>query len=293
MILPEFDYVTFTSLDDTLDFLARHGDESKVIAGGTDLMIELARGEIKPHYIVNLLDIEELKAIHVHEDRISIGPAVTHTELAESPILHRFAPVLPQGAGLIGSPQIRNQGTIGGNIGNASPGADTVPALMVLNSQLKVIRRGNERWIPLADFFLSPHQTALAGDELIAEIAVEKLPEHTPSSFQRVARRRAMDIAQMSVAVVLFMGEDGECIHEARIAPGSVTPRPVRIREAEMILQGQRASDQLVERAASEVSDRAIDETDLQWLPAYKKPALKVLVIRAIKEALGSRGHTK
>lgn len=289
MILPEFDYITFSSLDDTLGFLAGYGDESKIVAGGTDLMIKLGHGEIKPHYVVNLLDIQELKGIQVHGDRISIGPTVTHTELAGSPILRKFAPVLSQGAGFIGSPQIRNQGTIGGNIGNASPAADTVPALMVLNSRLKIIRRGEKRWIPLADFFLKPHQTVLAGDELIAEIEVEKLPEHTAFSFQRVARRRALDIAQMSVAVVLFMDEKGERIREARIAPGSVTPRPVRMREAERILHGQRASDEVIERAAAEVSERAIDETDLQWLPEYKKPALRGLVIRAIRDALERR----
>ncbi len=286
MILPEFDYITFSSLDDTLSFLAGYGDESKIIAGGTDLMIKLGHGEIKPHYVVNLLDIQELKGIQVHGDRISIGPTVTHTELAGSPLLRKFAPVLSQGAGFIGSPQIRNQGTIGGNIGNASPAADTVPALMVLNSRLKIIKRGEERWIPLADFFLNPHQTILAGDELIAEIEVEKLPEHTAFSFQRVARRRAMDIAQMSVAVVLFMDEKGDRIREARIAPGSVTPRPVRMREAEGILHGQRASDEVIERAAAKVAERAIDETDLQWLPEYKKPALRGLVIRAIRDAL-------
>jgi CO/xanthine dehydrogenase FAD-binding subunit len=125
---------------------------------------------------------------------------------------------------------------------------------------------------------------------LVAEIEVEKLPQDTPFSFQRVARRRAMDIAQMSVAVILFMDEGRKLIREARIAPGSVTPTPVRIRAAEEILEGERASDEIIERAGEEVSNRAIDETDLQWLPEYKKPALKGLVIRAIKDALEKTG---
>jgi CO/xanthine dehydrogenase FAD-binding subunit len=290
VILSEFDYVSFSSLKETVDFLARYGDESKVIAGGTDLMIKLGMGEIKPNYIVNLLDIKEFNGIEVHEDRISIGPTVTHTELECSPLLKKFTPVLSRAAAVIGSPQIRNQGTIGGNIGNASPAADTVPALMALNAKLKIINRHGARWIPLADFFLNPHQTILTGEELVAEIEVEKLPEDTPFSFQRVARRRAMDIAQMSVAVILFMDEDRKRILEARIAPGSVTPTPVRIRAAEEILEGERASDEIIEVAAEEVSNRAIDETDLQWLPEYKKPALKGLVIRAIKDALEKTG---
>lgn len=290
MILPEFDYVTFDRLSETVDFLARYGDESKVIAGGTDLMIKLGSGEIKAHYIVNLLDIEDFNRIEVHGDRISIGPTVTHTDLACSPHLNTFAPVLSQAASVIGSPQIRNLGTIGGNIGNASPAADTVPALMVLNSRIKIISRDGERWIPVAKFFLNAHQTILARDEVIAEIEVEKLPENTLFSFQRVTRRRAMDIAQMSVAVILFMDDNRERILEARIAPGSVTPTPVRIREAEKILEGERASDEIIESAAVEVSDKAIDETDLQWLPEYKKPALKGLVIRTIKDALEQRG---
>ncbi len=290
MILPEFDYVTFNSIEDTVGFLARYGEESKVVAGGTDLMIKLGTGEVKVKYIVNILDMANLGQIKVNEHSVSIGPTVTHTELACSPIINKFAPVLSQGAGAIGSPQIRNQGTIGGNIGNASPAADTVPALMVLNSRLKIISQRGERWIPLADFFLSPHQTVLARDELIGEIEVEKLPQDTPFSFQRVSRRRAMDIAQMSVAVILFMDDNGERILEARIAPGSASPTPVRIQEAERILKGQRASDRVIELAAAEVSNRAIDESDLQWLPEYKKPALKGLVIRAIKDAVEKRG---
>ena len=289
MILPEFDYVSFTSLGETLDSLSLYGDESRVIAGGTDLFIKLGKGEVKAKYVVNLLDIAEFGQIEIHDDRISIGPTATHTELEYSPILKKFAPVLCRGAGVIGSPQIRNQGTIGGNIGNASPAGDTVPALMVLNSRIKVISKGGERWVPVADFFLSPHETILATDELIGEIEVEKLPENTLFSFQRVARRKAMDIAQMSVAVILFMDQEGDRIREARIAPGSVTPTPVRISEAEKILEGKRATEQIIELAAAEVSERAIDETDLKWIPEYKKPALKGLVIRAINDALRGR----
>jgi CO/xanthine dehydrogenase FAD-binding subunit len=289
VILPDFDYVSFTDLGETLNFLTLYGDESKVIAGGTDLLIKLSAGEAKANYVVNLLNIAEFSQIETHDDRISIGPTATHTELEYSPILNKFAPVLCRGAGVIGSPQIRNQGTIGGNIGNASPAADTVPALMVLNSRIKVISKRGERWVPVADFFVSPHETILASDELIGEIEVEKLPENTLFSFQRVARRRAMDIAQMSVAVILFMDDEGDRIREARIAPGSVTPTPVRISEAEKILEGKPATEEIIELAAMEVSNRAIDETDLQWLPEYKKPALKGLVIRAINDALRRR----
>ncbi|OPX41066.1 MAG: hypothetical protein B1H13_04090 [Desulfobacteraceae bacterium 4484_190.3] len=291
MILPEFEFLTFDTIEETLSFLYRHSDESKLIAGGTDLMIKLRSGETTPRYIVNLSSCEGLNYVKDNNGKISIGPIVTHTELINSSLLNNYAPVLSAAAAAIGSPQIRNQGTIGGNICNASPSADTVPALMVLNSRIKIISRDRERWVPVSNFFLEPHKTILARDELIAEIEMEKLPEDTAFSFQRVARRRAMDIAQMSVAVILFMDEKRECILEARIAPGSVTPRPVRIREAEKILEGERASDEIIESAAAEVSNRAIDETDLQWIPEYKKPALKNLVIRAIKDALEKRAN--
>ncbi|MBW1689841.1 MAG: xanthine dehydrogenase family protein subunit M [Deltaproteobacteria bacterium] len=290
MILPEFDYVSFANLRETLDFLSRYGDESKVIAGGTDLMLKLRAGEMRARYMVNLLDIAELRTIESNGDRIIIGPTATHAELASCPLLSRFAPVLSRGASVIGSPQIRNQGTIGGNIGNASPAADTIPALMVLNARVKIMSKSRERWVPVSDFFVSPHETILAKDELIGEIEVKKLPEDTLFSFQRVTRRKAMDIAQMSVAVLLFMDRKRECIREARIAPGSVTPTPVRIREAEEILEGEKVTDAIIEAAAEEVPNRAIDETDLQWMPEYKKPALKGLVISTISEALEKRG---
>ena len=116
------------------------------------------------------------------------------------------------------------------------------------------------------------------------------MAEDTLFSFQRVSRRKAMDIAQMSVAVVLVMGEDRERVLEARISPGSVTPTPVRIHEAEKILEGEMLTDQIIESAAEEVSQRAIDITDTRWIPEYKRPAIKGLVIRAIKDAIGKRG---
>ncbi|MEA3359441.1 MAG: xanthine dehydrogenase family protein subunit M [Thermodesulfobacteriota bacterium] len=291
MILPEFDFVTFNTLKETLSLLNRYGNESKLIAGGTDLMIKLKSGAATPKYIVNLSSCEGLNYLKDNNGKISIGPIVTHTELVNSSLLNKFAPVLSAAAGVIGSPQIRNQGTIGGNICNASPSADTVPALMVLNSKVKIVSHDEERWTSLKDFFLSPHHTILKGNELIAEIEMEKLPEDTLFSFQRVSRRKSMDIAQMSVAVALVMDENKGHVLEARISPGSVTPTPVRIHEAEKILEGEILTDNIIESAAEEVSRRAIDMADTRWIPEYKKPAIKGLVIRTIKDVMGQRGQ--
>ncbi len=291
MILPEFDFVTFNTLEETLSFLYRHSDESKLIAGGTDLMIKLKSGEIAPKYIVNLSRCEDLNYVKDNNGNISIGPIVTHTELINSSLLNKFVPVLSDAAGVIGSPQIRNQGTIGGNICNASPSADTVPALMVLNSRVKIVSHDEERWTSLKDFFLSPHQTILKGNELVAKIEVEKLAEDTLFSFQRVTRRKAMDIAQMSVAVALVMDENKERVLEARISPGSVTPTPVRIHEAEKILESGKLTDRLIELASEEISLRAIDMTDTLWIPEYKRPAIKGLAIRTIKDAMSKGGE--
>ena len=194
MILPEFDFVTLNTLKETLSLLNRHGNESKLIAGGTDLMIKLKSGEAKPKYIINLSSCVGIDYLKDHNGKISIGPIVTHMELVNSSLLKNFAPVLSAAAGAIGSPQIRNQGTIGGNICNASPSADTVPALMVLNSRVKIVSHDEERWTSLKDFFLSPHRTILKGNELVAEIEVEKLPEDTLFSYQRVSRRKGVSL---------------------------------------------------------------------------------------------------
>jgi len=290
-MLPEFDFVTLNTLDETLSFLNRHGNKSKLIAGGTDLMIKLKSGEATPHYILSLSSCEDLNYLKDNNGKISIGPIATHTELANSSLLNSSAQVLSAAAGVIGSPQIRNQGTIGGNICNASPSADTVPALMILNSRVKIVSRDEERWTWLKDFFLSPHQTILKENELVAEIEVEKLPEDTLFSFQRVSRRKSMDIAQMSVALALVMDENKGRVLEARISPGSVTPTPVRIHEAEKIIEGEVLTDKIIESAAEDVSRRAIDMTDTRWIPEYKRPAIKGLVIRAIKDAVAQRGY--
>ena len=193
--------------EEAIELLWQAEGKAKIIAGGTDLVIGLRNGDHTPQSIIDITRIEELRKIGEKNGTISIGAAVTHSEIASSPLVKKYGKILSDAASEIGSPQIRNLGTIGGNIVNASPAADTIPPLMVLNAMGRVVSREGEKEVPLSQLFKGPYETNLKPHELLVQITFQKLPSDTRSSFVRLARRDAMAIARMSVAIVLQIGK--------------------------------------------------------------------------------------
>jgi carbon-monoxide dehydrogenase medium subunit/xanthine dehydrogenase FAD-binding subunit len=186
---------------------------------------------------------------------------------------------------MIGSPQIRNRGTIGGNIMNAAACADTVPPLMTLNARLKLNSSTGEREIALTDFFVKPYVTFARPDEILSEIRFDKLGPAMRSSFFKLGRRNALSIARLSVAVVLKIDGKG-LIEEARIVPGAAFPSWQRIREAEEILVGQKPSHDIFVKAGKKVSEMMIANTGRRWSTEYKEPVISVLVRRALEQCI-------
>ena len=286
-MIPPFDYKTPKTIQEACDLLSSSDGKAKLIAGGTDLMIGLRNGNQHPPLIIDITKIDELRKIEERNGTLFIGAAVTHSEIASSPLIKKWAKVLCDAASEIGSPQTRNLGTIGGNIINASPAADTIPPLIVLNAMGRVVSKKEEKQIPLTHVFRGPYETSLRPDELLIEVTFQKLSPEMKSSFVRLARRDAMAIARMSMAVVVEVEkEDKQMIKDIRIAAGSVTPTPKRFSEAEDLLRGKSPDEESLEKASLKISDVMIERTGIRASTHYKQPVIENLFIRAMRKAI-------
>jgi CO/xanthine dehydrogenase FAD-binding subunit len=283
-MISTFDYKTPNTIEEAIELLWQAEGKAKVIAGGTDLVIGLRSGDYTPQSIIDITRIEELRKIGEKNGAVSIGAAVTHSEIASSPLVKKYGKILSDAASEIGSPQIRNLGTIGGNIVNASPAADTIPPLMVLNAMGKVVSRGGEKEVPLSQLFKGPYETNLMPHELLVQITFQKLPPETKSSFVRLARREAMAIARVNVAIILQIGKNR--IEDVRIAVGSVTPTPQRMSETEAFLKGKLPDQRSLQKASLKVSEAMIQRSGIRPSTSYKRPVVEALFVRAMRKAL-------
>jgi len=278
----EFAYAFPKSLGEALDILKDYGERARVIAGGTDLMMAIKEGRLRSELLVDISRVPDLRFIREEGDQLCIGPLVTHAELASSGPIKNGAPVLGRAAHSIGSPQIRNMGTIGGNIVNASPAADTIPALVVLGAQLILKTKGGERRLPITDFYLSPYGTAIGPQEVLTEISFAKLGNGWRSSFIKLARRKALAISRINIAVLARMDEMRA--REVRISVGSCTPTPCRMEKAEAVLKGEVSSAGAIEEASRLVAEEIVARSGVRPSTEYKRPAVQGLVKRALNE---------
>ncbi len=235
-----FEYHTPRSLEEALSLLDKQREEANVLAGGTDLIVQMKGGRVHPSRIVDVKKIPELNRLEWSEDEgLHIGAAVPLSRVAAyPPVVERFN-ILAQACSLVGSIQIRNRGTVGGNICNAAPSADTPLPLLCLGARVLLARPEETRIVPLEDFFQGPGQTALARNELLVEIEVPTPPTSSAGCYLRHTPREEMDIAVVGVASFLTLPPQGKLCHEARIALGAVAPTPIRARQAELLLAGK------------------------------------------------------
>ena len=279
----EFAYTSPSSLGEALEILKDYGERACVIAGGTDLMIAIREGELRAELLVDISRIPELQFIAEEGNQICIGPLVTHGELASSALIKKRASVLGRAANSVGSPQIRNMGTIGGNIINASPAADTIPALVVLGAQVVLKRKGGEeRNLPITDFYLGPYKTVIGPQELLTKITFAKLDDGWKSSFIKLARRKALAISRINIAVLAKMDEMRA--KEVRVSVGSSTPAPCRMEKAEAVLRGVVPSATVIEEASRIVAEEMVARSGVRPSTEYKRPAVQGLVKKALQE---------
>jgi CO/xanthine dehydrogenase FAD-binding subunit len=283
-MIPSFDYRNPKTLREARDLLWDYREEAKIIAGGTDLVIGLRRGDLKPRCLIDITGIEEIRRIEEKDGVVAIGAGASHFELASSALIRRFGGALSEAASSVGSPQIRNLGTVGGNIVNASPAADTVPPLVVLNATGKVVSKEGEREVALDQLFNGPYESSLKSYEILVQVKFPKLSSSAKSGFIRLARRDAMAIARMSVAVVLH--KEKGCIRDLRISVGSVTPRPQRMSDAETVLEGKVPEEEGLRLAAQQISETMVRQSGVRPTTSYKRPVVEALFIRAMRKAL-------
>ena len=261
------------------------GMGSGVLAGGTDLLIELRQNE-GPSQVVDITGINELRYIRREGDYLLIGALTTHSMLAQSDLVRQYGGPLSRAAAVVGAPQIRNRGTIGGNVANAAVCADTVPALVALDAIVRLESTAGVRELLVAEFITGPNRTVREPGELITQFRFKLLPAGGSWGFQRLARREALAVARMNVAVVMVRDKAGVVTHLS-IAPGSVLPSPARISEAEGVLVGQMPTDKLLREAGEAVAAKMVAEAGRRWSTPYKEPVIISLVERALKQALG------
>jgi len=286
--LPGFNYLAPVTLDEALSLLARYKGKAKVIAGGTDFIPKLKRREIgAPERVIDLKAIPGLDNIKYDVSGLSLGALVTIGAVETSAIIREKFGVLAQAARSMASPQVRNRGTIAGNICNAVPSADSAPPLLTIGAKLKLVSQEGERVVGIEDFFTGPGQTALANDEILQEIQIPHPPPNSQGIYLKLTPRRAMDLAIVGVAVVIIP-QDGIC-KDIRIALGAVAPTPIRARRAEVVLKGQKLDDNLIEKAARTAAGEARPIDDHRASAEYRRDMVEVLVRRAIKQAIGSR----
>ena len=286
MYLPRFEYIEPRSIPEICSLLYRYGDEAKILAGGTDLLVRMKEKEIRPRYLIDLKAIPGLNFIrYVEGSGITIGALTCLSDLEESPLIQEKAKILTRAAPTIGAIQTRNKATLGGNLCNASPAADMAPALLALEARVKLIGLEGERIIPLEDFFLGPGETCLNPGEILAEIIIPGKMLGKTGVYLKHSTRRALDLAIVSTAVVMETGSDRAYIQDIKIALGAIAPTPLRLKSVEEMLKQELPEEPLLEQAAQKAATEVSPITDLRASAEYRREMVRVLLKRGIKSA--------
>lgn len=290
------EYLVPTSLEEALALLKERQGQARVIAGGTDLIIQLKKREVTARCLVDVTNLDELKGIELEacpegsrrNGFIRIGACVTHQELASSSLIRERAAALAEGASQVGSPQIRNMGTVGGNIVNAQPAADTVVPLMALEAEVEVASHEGVRRDPLGGLCVGPGQcTVDATTEILTAVRFRALGPNQGSAFERLAKRKALALPILNAAAVVTLNDGGDAFQDVRLAVGPIGPTPSRAFSAEEALRGAAIEAQAIaaamELAAQEARPRS---NPLRASAEYRQEMVKVLLRRSIERAV-------
>jgi carbon-monoxide dehydrogenase medium subunit len=281
--MQEFDFLRPGSLGELVSMLDESG--GRVVAGGTDVVPRMRRDLFSTPVLVDASHIAELNFIEVADDQIAIGAMTTHQQIADSALLQSANPALAAAAASVGCSQTRHRGTLGGNIANASPAADTVPPLLAFDAQVRLLRVDGERSMPLRKFLVGPGKTKLEPGELIHSVTFTRLSGSWGAAYQKVGKRNGMAISVVGVAAAVVLDSAGT-IADARVALGSVAPTVVRSPEAEKMLIGREAGPAAIQEAADAVIADIYPISDVRSTAEYRRHAACVLTRRALLQAV-------
>jgi CO/xanthine dehydrogenase FAD-binding subunit len=278
-----FEYHEPASMEAASQILVQYGRDAAALAGGTALLVDIRHGELQPRHVISLWKIPGLGTFRANGS-YQIGALLTVTELGAA-LGHPALEGLREAARSLGSVQIQNLATVGGNICKASPGADLVPPLLCLDARLALHSTGGLREAPLDGFLTGPDQTALAPGELLVSIHVPQPPPRTGTAFLKIMRRQALDCSIVSVCARVTLESDGLTCREARIGLAAVAPNPFRAKSAEAILAGSRINDEAIREAAHVARSEARPITDIRASAEYRRLLITELVERTIRVA--------
>ena len=284
-----FEYHAPASLDEAVELLERYGKEAKILAGGTDLIPQIKQRQAEPRHVVNIKGIPELARIKETDGGIGIGALARLRAIELSPLMNEKLPLLVEAAKTVGSVQIRNMATIGGNICNASPSADMATPLMALDAEAHVYGKSGAKTYPIGEFFLGRGEVKLDPGEMLTGMTVPLPPEGAGSAFEKVGWT-TFDIATVNVAAVVTLKENK--IDFCRVALGACSPAPMRVAQAEEALKGKKPTDEALSEAAAYVS--ACVEPRERWRrapPEYRRRTSKALAMDAVSRAVEIAGR--
>ncbi len=276
----KFKYVKPTSIEEALTLKKVKGEKAVFVAGGTDIFLLIKKGVLKPETVISLRNIKELSGIVEHKTTVVIKSATTLREIEKSIVIRKNFPALYDALINMASVQIRNVGTIGGNICNASPAADTASPLLIYDTKVKTVDSYlNERSYKLKDFFTGVKKTRLKDDEIVSDIIIEKPHKNSGSAYYKFMKRKAMDLANVGVAVRLDLSENN-IITDSRIALTTVAPTPIRAIKTEKFLKNKKFSEDILLEAGDIAKNECSPIDDIRGLAWHKKEIVRVYIKR-------------
>ena len=278
----KFNYQKVNTVSEALEVLSRDNKKSKILAGGTDLLVMIQENIISPDEVIDISSIEELKGIEESSGRIRLGALVTHGRIADSNLLREKAVPLVESCSEVGSPQIRNLGTIGGNLVMASPSGDSLPALYVLGAEVILASKEGERSIPIEDFLIGVKKSVIRPDELLVAISFPGMSADDRGFFKKLGQRKALAISKVSISAIVSL-RDG-VVTSVRIALGAVATTVIRTPRTESFLVGQALTPEVISEAARLCSEESRAITDIRSTAGYRDEMAGLLLARGLEE---------
>jgi CO/xanthine dehydrogenase FAD-binding subunit len=285
--LHAINYESPKTVDEAVKLLALHGEKARPLSGGTDLIIQLRAGVRRPEYVVDLKAIPELRRISFSlQEGLKLGAAVSCIEIHESADMRRYFPGLTEAAHLIGSLQIQSRASVGGNLCNGSPAADTTPALIALGAKARVVGSKGERIVPVEKFCTAPGATVLQPGEILLELLVDAPERHSSDAYLRFIPRNEMDIAVVGVGGSITLEPDENRVSAARLALGAVGPTPIFAAEASNALVGKKLDEGTIEEASRLAIAAATPIDDMRGTAEFRRHVVGVLTRRVVAKAV-------
>jgi carbon-monoxide dehydrogenase medium subunit len=283
-----FEYRTPKNLKEVHATLKEFGDDAKLIAGGTALVIMMRQRLVQPSCLVSLRSVRGLNGVEIKDGGLRIGGLATHREVESSPLVRRRIPLLAETYHHVATVRVRNMATVGGGLAHADPNMDPPPTLIALGATVKATSANGSRVIPLDGFFKDYYETVLNPDEIITEIFVPKLPPNSGAAYLKFLPRTADDYATVSAAAVLTLDKNKKTISDVRIALGSVGTTAIRATAAEAVLRGQPLKPEAFAEAGEKAKEAVDPVSDFRGSAGYKREMAGVFVRRALEKALAN-----